>query len=166
MELKNVQLGTAIYRHVTGKIVNVIAVDCQDGASLIVEALDDGGDIWSADIFRTEAHHLEPCSREYWNSVIKRPVVSFEEATGVKGCERSEHTLQGVVGGFVFLAYYWTGFTDDSATVLEICDSRKTANAVLREHKRTRDTEAEFQNRANWWVRRERVRTANEKAEG
>ena len=49
----------------------------------------------------------------------------------------------------------------DGATVIAICDSRKTANAVIREHKRTRDTGAEFQNRANWWVRRERVRTAN-----
>jgi hypothetical protein len=70
--------------------------------------------------------------------------------------------MKPVVGGFVFLAYYWTGFTDDGATVLAICDSRKTANAVLREHKHTRDTGAEFENRANWWVRRERVCTAND----
>ena len=69
--------------------------------------------------------------------------------------------MNAVVGGFVFLVYYWTGFTDDGATVIAICDSRKTANAVLREHKRTRDTGAEFEHRANWWVRRESVRTAN-----
>ena len=74
---------------------------------------------------------------------------------------RAPGTVPALVGGFVFLAYYWTGFTDDGATVLAICDSRKTANAVLREHNRMRDTGAEFQNRANWWVRRERVSTAN-----
>ena len=74
--------------------------------------------------------------------------------------------MNALVGGFVFIAYYWTGFMDDGATVIAICDSRKTANAVLREHKRTRDTGAEFQNRANWWVRRERVRTANNSITG
>ena len=66
--------------------------------------------------------------------------------------------MKPLVGGFVFLAYYWTGFTDDAATVLAICDSRKTANAVLREHKRTRDAGLEYGHRANWWVRRERIR--------
>jgi hypothetical protein len=66
----------------------------------------------------------------------------------------------------VFLAYYWTGFTDDGAMVLAICDSRKTANTVLREHKRTRDVNGEYGNRANWWVRRERVRTANTEVSG
>lgn len=70
-------------------------------------------------------------------------------------------TLQDLVGGFVFLAYYWTGFSGDQAEVLAICDSRKTANAVNRDHKRTRDTTGEYGNRANWWVRRERIRTAN-----
>ena len=70
-------------------------------------------------------------------------------------------TVQDLVGGFVFIAYYWTGFTDDGATVLAICDSRKTANAVNREHKRTRDAGLEYGHRANWWVRRERIRTAN-----
>ena len=63
-------------------------------------------------------------------------------------------------GVYVYLAYYWTGFSDDGATVLDICDSRKTANAVIRDHKRTRDVTGEYGNRANWWVKRAPVRTA------
>ena len=70
-------------------------------------------------------------------------------------------TVQDLVGGFVFLAYYWTGFTDDPATMLDVCDSRRTANAVLREHKRTRNAELEYGHRANWWVKRQAIRTAN-----
>lgn len=69
--------------------------------------------------------------------------------------------MKPLVGGFIFLAYYWTGFTDDQATLLDVCDSRRTANAVLREHKRTRDAAMEYDHRANWWVRRQAVRTAN-----
>ena len=69
--------------------------------------------------------------------------------------------MKPLVGGFVFLAYYWTGFTDDPATMLDVCDSRRTANAVLREHKRTRDAELEYGHRANWWVRQHAIRTAN-----
>ena len=70
-------------------------------------------------------------------------------------------TVQDLVGGFVFLAYYWTGFSGDPAEVLEICDSRRTANAVIRAHKRDRDPTGEYGNRANWWVKRRAIRTAN-----
>ena len=77
------------------------------------------------------------------------------------GAKRRDRNMQPIVGGFVFLAYYWTGFSGDPSAVLEICDSRRTANAVIRAHKRDRDPTGEYGHRANWWVKRKAVCTAN-----
>jgi len=77
--------------------------------------------------------------------------------------EAKSNTVRRLVGDFVFLAYYWTGFQDDSASLLDVCDSRRTANAVLREHKQGRDITLEYAHHANWWVKRQSVRSANTK---
>ena len=70
MELIKVKLGGEIYFHrPSGKIVDVIAQDCRDGASLICESRDGHGDIFSDVFIRTEAAQLEPCTREQWETV-------------------------------------------------------------------------------------------------
>ncbi len=48
-------------------MVEIICCDVDDGASLIVEAYDDDGDVLSGRFFRCEAFELEPATQEQWD---------------------------------------------------------------------------------------------------
>ena len=69
--------------------------------------------------------------------------------------------MKSLVGSCVFLAYYHTGFTDDPPELLDVCDSDASASAVIEAHKRERDRDCEFEDKATWWTQARAVRTAN-----
>ena len=50
----------------------------------------------------------------------------------------------------VHLAWYQTGFIDDSPHLLGACASDSIADAVIEAHKRNRDKDYEFRNAASW----------------
>jgi len=52
----------------------------------------------------------------------------------------------------VYLAYYDTGFIDGVDYLLAVCASYEIAVAVIEGHKKTRDKEMEYEDRAKWWV--------------
>jgi len=62
----------------------------------------------------------------------------------------------------VYPAYYHTGFVDDGKDLLNTCESRVVAEAVIDYHKANRDKEIEFKGRATWWVQDRDVLTAIE----
>ena len=85
MNLSDTKFG-GVYKHLpTGKIVTLIACYYDDGATLIVEARDQHGDILSGEIFRTEAYLLSPCTCEAWESVYppsNEENFSYDEMVG------------------------------------------------------------------------------------
>jgi hypothetical protein len=67
----------------------------------------------------------------------------------------SRRSVQALAGGVVYIAYYFRA-SADGPTRLAVCDTRRTANAVIREYKDTftsKETEGDY-----WWVNREPVR--------
>jgi hypothetical protein len=52
----------------------------------------------------------------------------------------------------VYLAYYHTGFTDDPPVLLDVFSSRDAANDFVESHKRARDRQGEYEDKAEWWV--------------
>ena len=66
----------------------------------------------------------------------------------------------------LWLAWYHDGYTGNPPALLAVCDHRRTAEAVVDRHKATRDTRAEFMDKASWWVRKRMVTTMRKGAEG
>ena len=78
-------------------MVQLITCDPDDGASLIVEPLDDYGDIMGGDLFRCEASGLEEATPENWESRYPAAVAdnfSFEKIVGQQTVE--ENRLAGL----------------------------------------------------------------------
>jgi len=48
----------------------------------------------------------------------------------------------------VYLAYYHAGFQDDAPDLLAVCDTRKIAESFIVTHKRTRNRDYEYKNKA------------------
>ena len=69
------------------------------------------------------------------------------------------------MSGTVFLAWYHTGFTDDPAMLLEVCDTPATVLDAIREHQHGRNKNVEYKNKATWWQEERQVRTANARHE-
>lgn len=63
MNLLDIKPGVMYVHTPTGRIVDFVAADPTDGASLIVEARDAYGDTLFGNLFRTESCDLEPATR-------------------------------------------------------------------------------------------------------
>ena len=59
----------------------------------------------------------------------------------------------------IWLAWYRDGYAGNAPTLLAVCDHRVTADAVVGRHKASRDTRAEFMDKASWEVRKRMVTT-------
>lgn len=78
----------AMYVHTpTGRIVDFIAADLTDGASLIVEARDLYGDTVSGILFRTESCDLEPATRADYEKVYPPDVADNFDYAEVGGID-------------------------------------------------------------------------------
>ena len=58
----------------------------------------------------------------------------------------------------VVLAYYHDGFMDSGSKLLDVCDSDKTAELIISNHKKTRDKECVIEEYEKWWTETVEVR--------
>lgn len=77
-------------------MVQLITCDPDDGASLIVEPLDECGDIMGGDLFRCEACELQEATREKWElkyPVDNADVFTFDEIIGARNLRQKIDAL-------------------------------------------------------------------------
>jgi len=80
MNLLDAKPGVMYVHKPTGQIVNFVAADLEDGASLIVEKRDSYGDTVSGILFRTESCELEPATRADYEKAYPPDANNFDFA--------------------------------------------------------------------------------------
>ena len=69
----------------------------------------------------------------------------------------------------VVLAYYHdgfmdNGFVDSGSKLLDVCDSDKTAELIISNHKKTRDKECGVEEYEKWWTETVEVKTGDKES--